>query len=389
MHFDTGLFTSESVTEGHPDKVADRISDSILDQCLAHDASARVACETLVTRDLVVVAGEITCTTVPDIPTIARDVIRQIGYDRPGEGFSADSVVVENRIQRQSDDIALGVDLGGAGDQGLMFGFACDETPERLPLAISLAHRLALRLTEVRRSDLLPWLRPDGKTQVTVAYERGVPRAVTAVVVSAQHEPDITPTTIQQAIRDLVITPVVPDRLLSSQTRLHINPTGRFVSGGPAADTGLTGRKIIVDTYGGSAPHGGGAFSGKDPSKQDRSGAYIARHIAVSLVAAGLARQAQVQLAYAIGVAEPVSVLVQTFGTGQMSDPELGRLVRASFDLTPRGIITTLNLRRPIYAAISAYGHFGRTDVDLPWERPAPLDLATRQASSLSGAQET
>jgi S-adenosylmethionine synthetase len=370
----TGMFTSESVTEGHPDKVADRISDAVLDHCLQQDPLARVACETLVTRDLVVIAGEISRTVSVDAPAIARDIIRGIGYDRPEEGFAADTVEILPRLHHQSQDIAVGVDGGGAGDQGLMFGYACDETPEFFPLPLSLAHRLARQLAEVRRSRRLPWLRPDGKTQVTVRYDKGVPVGIAALVVSTQHEAEVGLATLQEAILREVIAPVVPAGLMGADTHIHINPTGRFVAGGPAADTGLTGRKIIVDSYGGSAPHGGGAFSGKDPSKQDRSAAYMARHIAVSLVAAGLAKRAQIQLAYAIGVAEPVSVLVQTFGTGKKPELELEGIVRRSFDLTPGGIISTLDLRRPIYTAISAYGHFGRSDLDLPWERPARLD---------------
>jgi len=373
MSIPSGHFTSESVTEGHPDKLADRISDQILDRCLAQDSDARVACETLVSRDLVVIAGEFAGKVDVDVADTAREAIRAIGYTRPGEGFAADTVEIQTRIQQQSGDIAQGVDLGGAGDQGLMFGYACDETPEYLPLPISLAHRLARRLAEVRTTGLLPWVRPDGKTQVTVRYANGVPQAVTAVVVSTQHEDHVRQADLQEAIRAEVIARVVPAKLLDDQARFHINPTGRFVAGGPAADTGLTGRKIIVDTYGGAAPHGGGAFSGKDPSKQDRSAAYMARHIAVSLVAAGLARRAQIQLAYAIGVAEPISVLVQTFGTSLRPEVELEQIVRRSFDLTPRGIVATLDLRRPIYALTSAYGHFGRPETAFSWERPREL----------------
>jgi S-adenosylmethionine synthetase len=373
MHITTGLFTSESVTEGHPDKVADRISDAILDACLRQDPYARVACETLVSRELVVIAGEFAGQVNIDPPAIARAAIRDIGYDRPAAGFSADEVEIVTRLQRQSGDIAQGVDAGGAGDQGLMFGFACDETAEFLPLPISLAHRLARRLAVVRTTGALPWVRPDGKTQVTVRYADGEPQAVTSLVVSTQHDAGVSLAEVQAAIRSEVIAQVVPMALLDPGVRIHINPTGRFVTGGPAADTGLTGRKIIVDTYGGAAPHGGGAFSGKDPSKQDRSAAYMARHIAVSLVAAGLCRRALIQLAYAIGVAEPVSVLVQTHGTGNHTEAELERMVRRSFDLTPRGIIDSLDLRRPIYAATSAYGHVGRPDATFPWDRPRIL----------------
>jgi S-adenosylmethionine synthetase len=373
MSIPAGIRTSESVTAGHPDKVADRISDAILDHCLAQDPAARVACETLVTRDLVVIAGEVAGDLDIDPAAIARTAIADIGYDRPSEGFAAASVAIDVRLQRQSADIARGVDTGGAGDQGLMVGFACDETPELLPLPIAIAHRLARQLHQVRSSQELPWLRPDGKTQVSVRYADGRPVEVTAVVVSAQHTEDVDQADLHAAIRRAVIDPIVPSGLLAPSARIHINPTGRFVAGGPAADTGLTGRKIIVDTYGGAAPHGGGAFSGKDPSKQDRSGAYAARQIAASIVHAGLARRAQVQLAYAIGVAEPVSVTVETDGTGRIPDRDLSACVLRTWNLTPAGIIRGLDLRQPRYAAISAYGHVGRRDVDLPWERPRAL----------------
>jgi S-adenosylmethionine synthetase len=375
MSLPDGILTSESVTAGHPDKVADRISDAILDACLGQDAQARVACETLVTRDLVVIAGEVAGRFNLDPAAVARAAIADIGYDRPAEGFAASQVEVAVRLQQQSGDIALGVDAGGAGDQGLMIGFACDETPERLPLPIALAHRLARRLHAARTQGTLPWLRPDGKTQVSVRYEAGVPVGVEAVVVSAQHEEGVDLETIREALRREIIDPEIPAGLRSGDVRYHLNPTGRFVAGGPAADTGLTGRKIIVDTYGGAAPHGGGAFSGKDPSKQDRSGAYVARHIALSLVHAGLARRAQVQLAYAIGVAEPVAVAVQTDGTGRLPDRDLAVIVRRTWDLTPSGIIAKLDLRRPIYTPTSAYGHVGRPDLDLPWEQPRALSV--------------
>lgn len=373
MHLFNGLLTSESVTLGHPDKVADRISDTILDHCLGQDPEARVACETLVTRDLVVIAGEIAGKLDLDVEAIARNAIAAIGYDRAEEGFAARSVEVKTRLQRQSGDIAQGVDEGGAGDQGLVIGFACDETPELLPLPIALAHRLSRRLHAVRSQGILPWLRPDGKTQVTVRYAGGQPVGIDTVVLSAQHEEGIVLGDLRDQLRREVLDRELPEGWASDVSAIHINPTGRFVAGGPAADTGLTGRKIIVDTYGGSTAHGGGAFSGKDPSKQDRSGAYVARQIAVSLVHAGLARRAQVQLAYAIGVAHPVAVAVQTDGSGKLADHDLADLVRSTWDLTPSGIIAGLDLRRPIYAPTSAYGHFGRRDIHLPWEQPRTL----------------
>jgi S-adenosylmethionine synthetase len=363
------LFTSESVTEGHPDKIADQISDAVLDAALAEDPRARVACETLVTTGLVVVAGEITTNARIDYTQVARDTIRKIGYTRAKFGFDCDTCSVLSALDRQSPDIAMGVDTGGAGDQGLMFGFACNETPELMPLPIQLAHLLARRLSEVRKSGELPYLRPDGKSQVTVEYRDGRPFRVDAVVISSQHDSNVSNEELRSDIQDKVIKHTVAGELLDENTKFHINPTGRFVTGGPQGDCGLTGRKIIVDTYGGYAPHGGGAFSGKDPTKVDRSAAYMARYVAKNVVAAGLADRCLVQLAYAIGVAEPVSVFVDTSGTGRLSEPELAGLVRAHFSLTPGGIIDELNLRRPIYEATAAYGHFGRDESGFSWEK--------------------
>ena len=374
------VFTSESVTEGHPDKVCDQISDAVLDALLAQDPMARVACETCVTTGLVQVMGEITTSAYVAIDDIARKIIREIGYVDAGLGFSADSCAVLTAVHAQSPDIAMGVDSAleereggeaktGAGDQGMMFGFACDETPELMPLPISLAHGLSRRLARVRKEGLLGWLRPDGKSQVTVVYEDGTPVAVDTVVLSAQHNESVDRTRLEKALLDAVIREVVPARLWTPRTRVYINPTGRFVLGGPAADTGLTCRKIIVDTYGGYARHGGGAFSGKDPSKVDRSACYAARYAAKYLVASGLARRAEVALAYAIGVAQPVSVQVNTFGTGARPDDQLSREVMERFDLSPDGIIRMLDLRRPIYRQTAAYGHFGRPDLALPWEQ--------------------
>ena len=374
------VFTSESVTEGHPDTGCDQISDAVLDALLAQDPMARVACETCVTTGLVQVMGEITTSAYVAIDDIARKVIREIGYVDAGLGFSADSCAVLTAVHAQSPDIAMGVDSAleereggeaktGAGDQGMMFGFACDETPELMPLPISLAHGLSRRLARVRKEGLLGWLRPDGKSQVTVVYEDGKPVAVDTVVLSAQHDESVDRTRLEKALLDAVIREVVPARLWTPRTKVYINPTGRFVLGGPAADTGLTGRKIIVDTYGGYARHGGGAFSGKDPSKVDRSACYAARYAAKYLVASGLARRAEVALAYAIGVAQPVSVQVNTFGTGARPDDQLSREVMERFDLSPDGIIRMLDLRRPIYRQTAAYGHFGRPDLALPWEQ--------------------
>jgi len=364
-----GTFTSESVTEGHPDKVADQISDAILDACLAQDPFSRVACETLVTRNRVVIAGEITTDAVIDPADIARQTIRNVGYSLPGLGFDAESCSIDAYLSRQSGDIRQGVDNGGAGDQGMMFGYACDETEELMPLPITLAHALTRRLTEVRKNGLLPWLRPDGKAQVSVEYRDGHPARIAAVVLSAQHSPDVATDVVRSTLASTVIRGVLPLALLDEDTRMHINPTGRFVEGGPAADCGLTGRKIIVDTYGGYAPHGGGAFSGKDGTKVDRSAAYMARYVAQNLVRAGLAKQVLVQLAYAIGVAEPVSVLVSADGHGASRDATLEALVRARYSLSPQGIIDALRLREPVFAATATNGHFGRAD--FAWERPA------------------
>lgn len=363
------LFTSESVTEGHPDKIADQISDAVLDAALTEDPMSRVACETLITTGLVVMAGEITTKAHVDYGKVARETIRNIGYTRGKYGFDCDTCSVLSAIDRQSPDIAMGVDTGGAGDQGLMFGFACNETPELMPLPIQLAHLLARRLSEVRKSGDLPYLRPDGKSQVTIEYRDGRPFRASAIVISSQHADDVTNEKLRAEIEEKVIRSTVPSELVDNDTKIHINPTGRFVTGGPQGDAGLTGRKIIVDTYGGYAPHGGGAFSGKDPTKVDRSAAYMARYVAKNIVAAGLADRCLVQLAYAIGVAEPVSVMVDTKGTGRISENALANLVRSNFDLTPRGIMEELNLRRPIYQATAAYGHFGREEEGFTWEK--------------------
>ena len=364
------LFTSESVTEGHPDKIADQVSDAVLDAILSQDPTGRVACETLLTTGLVVVAGEITTSCYVDIPKVARETIREVGYTRAKFGFDSETCAVITAIDEQSGDIAMGVDALGAGDQGLMFGYACTETPELMPMPIMLAHRLVERLSQVRRRGELDYLRPDGKSQVSVRYVDGKPVTVETVVISTQHSPDVTLERIRQDIIEKVVLPTIPGELLDrKQATFHINPTGRFVTGGPMGDTGLTGRKIIVDTYGGSCPHGGGAFSGKDPTKVDRSACYMARHVAKNIVAAGLAERAQVQVAYAIGVAEPVSVMVETFGTGKVPSSKLEQMVRRHFDFTPAGIIKYLNLRRPIDKKTAAFGHFGRNEPEFTWER--------------------
>ncbi len=388
------FFTSESVTEGHPDKVADQISDAILDHILAEDANARVAAETVVTTGLALVVGEISTTCYVDIPKVVRETIRSIGYTRAKMGFDADTVAVLTSIDEQSPDIAQGVNQAlearvgkadpreriGAGDQGMVFGYACRETPELMPLPISLAHQLSRRLAEVRKDGVLPFLWPDGKTQVTVRYENDTPVALDTVLVSTQHTPDVTTETLRDGVIESVLVPVLGDRWLSKETRILVNPTGRFVVGGPHGDSGLTGRKIIVDTYGGYSRHGGGAFSGKDPTKVDRSASYAARWVAKNLVAAELADRAEIQIAYAIGVARPISVMVDSFGTGKLPDDKLSELVKEVFDLRPLAIIEELDLLRPIYRATAAYGHFGRTDVQLPWEETNRVDALKERA---------
>ena len=375
------FFTSESVTEGHPDKIADQISDSILDAILAQDPVARVACETLVTTGLAFVAGEISTTCYVHIPDIVRGTIRDIGYTRAKYGFDYETCSVITSIDQQSSDIAMGVDVGGAGDQGLMFGFACNETEELMPMPIMLAHKLAMRLSEVRKQDILGYLRPDGKTQVTIEYIDGKPFRIDTVVISSQHSPDVHLKDMKDDIIEKVIKPIIPKGLLDEEkVKYYINPTGRFVVGGPMGDTGLTGRKIIVDSYGGVGSHGGGCFSGKDPTKVDRSGAYISRYIAKNIVASGIADRVEVQLAYAIGVPEPVSILIDTFGTGKVEDEKIVKLVRNNFDLTPKGIIDHLRLRRPIYKKTAAYGHFGKTDPDFTWEQTDKAETLKKQA---------
>jgi S-adenosylmethionine synthetase len=376
------LFTSESVTEGHPDKIADQISDAVLDEVLKQDSKGRVACETLVTTGLAVVAGEITTSAHIEYDKLVRDTIRGVGYDRAKYGYDAETCAVMCTVKRQSPDIAMGVDTGGAGDQGLMFGFACDETQELMPMPIQLAHRLTQRLTDVRKSSKVDFLRPDGKSQVTIEYRDSRPVRVDTVVISSQHSEKVSNADLRDAITEHVIRPIIPAAMLDSKTKYHINPTGRFVIGGPMGDAGLTGRKIIVDTYGGYSRHGGGAFSGKDPSKVDRSACYMARYIAKNVVAAGLARKVEVQLAYAIGVAEPVSVMADTFGTAAVSDEKITALIREYFSLTPKGIIETLDLRRPIYKDTAAYGHFGRSGPSFTWERTDRAD-ALRKAAGL------
>jgi len=376
------LFTSESVTEGHPDKIADQISDAVLDEVMKHDPKGRVACETLITTGVAVIAGEITTSAHVEYDELVREVIRGVGYDRAKYGYDADTCAVMCTVKRQSPDIAMGVDTGGAGDQGLMFGFACDETEELMPMPIQLAHRLTQRLSEVRKSRTVDFLRPDGKSQVTIEYRNGRPERVDCVVLSTQHSEKVSNTDLRDAVTEHVIRPIIPTEMLDARTKYHINPTGRFVIGGPMGDAGLTGRKIIVDSYGGYSRHGGGAFSGKDPSKVDRSACYMARYIAKNIVAAGLARKAEVQLAYAIGVAEPVSVMVDAFGTETVPEEKITSLIREFFLLTPKGIIETLDLRRPIYKPTAAYGHFGRTGPGFTWERTDRAD-ALRKAAGL------
>ena len=375
------IFTSESVTEGHPDKMADAVSDAVLDAVLAADPTGRVACETLVTTGLCVVAGEITTTAVLDVPKLARGVIADIGFTDARMGFDAKTCGILNAIQTQSPDIAMGVDTGGAGDQGLMFGYACDETDELMPLPIMMAHKLVHRLSEIRRAGSLTYLRPDGKSQVSVEYVDGKPKRIDAVVVSTQHDDAVSTEQLRKEVKSHIIDAIIPSNMVDSNTKYHINPTGRFVIGGPHGDTGLTGRKIIVDTYGGMGRHGGGAFSGKDPTKVDRSACYMARYVAKNIVAAGLAQRCEVQLAYAIGVAEPVSVMVNTFGTGTVPEERLVEVVRATFSLTPKGMIEALKLRRPIYRKTAAFGHFGRTEPTFTWE-------ATDKAAALKEATQ-
>ena len=381
------IFTSESVTEGHPDKMADQISDAVLDAALAGDPTSRVACETLVTTGICVVAGEITTKTVLDVPKLARQVIADIGFTDAKMGFDAKTCGVLNVVQTQSPDIAMGVDTGGAGDQGLMFGYACDETEELMPLPITLAHKLVRQLSEIRRFGKLGYLRPDGKSQVSVEYAGGKPKRIDAVVISTQHDDDVTTEQLRAEVKKHIIDPVVPSHMVDSGTKYHINPTGRFVIGGPHGDTGLTGRKIIVDTYGGMGRHGGGAFSGKDPTKVDRSACYMARYVAKNLVAAGLASRCEVQLAYAIGVAEPVSVMVNTFGTGQLPEEALVDLIRSNFKLTPKGMIETLKLRRPIYRKTASFGHFGRTEDSFAWEATDKAHALKESAHATAAAQ--
>jgi len=382
------LFTSESVTEGHPDKIADQISDAVLDAVLADDPTGRVACEVLVTTGTCIVAGEITTRTYVDVPRIARGTIEYVGYNDAAYGFDSNTCGVHNLIQSQSPDISMGVDTGGAGDQGMMFGFACDETAELMPLPIMMAHKLVRRLSDIRREGVLDFLRPDGKSQVSVEYVGNVPRRIEAVVISTQHSADVSIEELRQEVKKHIIDPVLPGNMVDSGTRYHINPTGRFVVGGPHGDTGLTGRKIIVDTYGGMGRHGGGAFSGKDPTKVDRSACYMARYIAKNIVASRLATRCEVQLAYAIGVADPVSVTVNTFGTGAIPDDRFTELVRENFALTPRGIIESLKLRRPIYRKTAAFGHFGRTEDTFSWEATDKAEALKEQAGVAHAAAQ-
>ena len=386
-HMRNFLFTSESVTEGHPDKIADQISDAVLDEVMRQDPKGRVACETLLTTGLIVVAGEITTSAHVNYDELARETVRQIGYDNAEYGFDSNTCAVVCTVKRQSPDIAMGVDTGGAGDQGLMFGYACDETEDLMPMPIQLAHRLTQRLSEVRKSKKVNFLRPDGKSQVTVEYRDGKPYRVDCVVISTQHSDSVSNEDLRKAIIEHVIKPIIPSCMLDANTKFHINPTGRFVIGGPMGDAGLTGRKIIVDTYGGYSRHGGGAFSGKDPSKVDRSACYMARYIAKNIVAAGLAKRAEVQLAYAIGVAEPVSVMVDTFGTAVIPEGTITELVRQNFSLTPKAIIETLDLRRPVYKPTAAFGHFGRNGEGFSWEKTDRAD-ALRKAAGLGAPVE-
>jgi S-adenosylmethionine synthetase len=379
------IFTSESVTEGHPDKIADQVSDAVLDAVLKDDPTGRVACEVLVTTGICVVAGEITTSTYVDVPKLAREVINEIGFNNASYGFDGKTCAVSNMIQAQSPDIAMGVDTGGAGDQGLMFGYACDETPELMPLPIMMAHKLVRQLSDIRRSGKLGFLRPDGKSQVSVEYVNNKPVRIDAVVISTQHDDDVTTETLRAEVKKHIIDPIVPADMVDSGTKYHINPTGRFVIGGPHGDTGLTGRKIIVDTYGGMGRHGGGAFSGKDPTKVDRSACYMARYIAKNIVAAGFATRVEVQLAYAIGVAEPVSVMVNTFGTGTVEEARIVDLIRSHFKLTPKGMIESLKLRRPIYRKTAAFGHFGRTEDTFSWEAIDKAE-ALRQDAQVAAA---
>jgi S-adenosylmethionine synthetase len=381
------LFTSESVTEGHPDKIADQISDAVLDEVMRQDPKGRVACETLVTTGLVVVAGEITTSAQVDYDELIRKTVDQVGYNNALYGFDSNTCAVVCTVKRQSPDIAMGVDTGGAGDQGLMFGYACNETEELMPMPIQLAHRLTQRLSEARKSKKLPYLRPDGKSQVTIEYRDGKPARVDCVVISTQHSDEVSNEELHRGVMEHVIKPIIPANMLDAKTKFHINPTGRFVIGGPMGDAGLTGRKIIVDSYGGYSRHGGGAFSGKDPSKVDRSACYMARYIAKNIVAAGLASRAEVQLAYAIGVAEPVSVMVDTFGTATIPEERITQLVRENFSLTPKAIIETLDLRRPVYKPTAAYGHFGRTGPGFTWERTDRAEALRKAAGSPAVAE--
>ncbi|MCX7917915.1 MAG: methionine adenosyltransferase [bacterium] len=369
------FFTSESVCEGHPDKICDQISDAILDEVLKQDKNGRVACETLTTRGLLFIAGEITTTGYVDIPEVARNLLKEIGYINPSYGFQYESVGIITAIQEQAPEIAIGVDKGGAGDQGMMFGYATDETPELMPLPITLAHKLVMRLAEIRKKNIVDYLRPDGKSQVTVLYENGKPISVESVVVSAQHNPEISQKKIKEDIIELVINYIIPEELRSKKMKIFINPTGSFVIGGPMADTGVTGRKIIVDTYGGVGSHGGGCFSGKDPTKVDRSGSYMARYLAKNIVASGIAKKCEIQIAYVIGQSEPVSLMINTNGTGIIPDNEILKIIKENFDLSPRGIIKKLDLLRPIYKKTACYGHFGRNDADFTWEKTDAIEI--------------